>query len=346
MGCAALPTALHWRQRTEALMAHLVLGIGTSHTPMLNAPAEDWPRFIERDIRRTNLLDTDGNSTTYEAQLQRAPADIEAQIAPERMAARKDATEAAMSRLGDHLREARLDCLIVVGDDQDELYHPDNMPGILVYYGDTIRNVPLAPVAEPNWGWRASARWHEDKEPRDYPVDARLARHLIDALIDREFDVAASARTPAGEGEGHAIGFVHKRIMKQVVPVVPICINTYYPPNQPTPRRCYRLGRAIREAVESYPGDARVGIAGSGGLSHFVVDEELDRGLFDLFQKKDAAAIQSLPRAKLNSGSSEIRNWICVAGAVEHLALEWWHYEPGYRTPAGTGTGLGFAFWS
>jgi exodeoxyribonuclease VII large subunit len=59
-----------------------------------------------------------------------------------------------------------------------------------------------------------------------------------------------------------------------------------------------------------------------------------------------AAAIEGLPREKLNSGSSEIRNWICVAGAVEHLSLEWSLYEPGYRTPAGTGTGLGFAFWS
>ena len=327
-------------------MAQLVLGIGTSHTPMLNAPAEDWPRFIERDTKRTNLLDTDGRPTTYEAQLARAPADIEAQIAPARMQARHASVEAAMSRLGDFLREAQLDSLIVVGDDQDELYHPENMPGILVYYGETIPNIPLAPVAEPNWGWRASARWHEEKVPRDYPVDARLARHLIDALIDAEFDIAASAAVPAGEGEGHAVGFVHKRIMKALVPIVPICINTYYPPNQPTPRRCYRLGQAIRRAVETYPGEARVGIIGSGGLSHFVVDEALDRGLFDLFERKDAAAIQALPREKLNSGSSEIRNWICVAGAVEHLPLEWWHYEPGYRTPAGTGTGLGFALWS
>ena len=230
-------------------MAKLVLGIGTSHTPMLNAPATAWPRFIERDTQRTNLLDTDGNLTTYEAQLKRAPADIDGQIAPERMATRHAAVEAAMSRLGDYLREAKLDTLIVVGDDQDELYHPVNMPGILVYYGATIRNVPLTPVANPTWGWRASARWHEEKVPREYPVDAALARHMIGALIDREFDIAASESCPDGEGEGHAIGFVHKRIMKDVVPVVPICINTYYPPNQPTPRRCYKLGQAIREAV-------------------------------------------------------------------------------------------------
>ena len=328
-------------------MAQLVLGIGTSHTPMLNAPPEDWPRFYERDSKRTNLLDTEGRLTSYAEQLKHAPAGITAEITPERMQARHRAVEGAMARLGDFLREARLDTLIVVGDDQDELYHPENMPGMLIYYGETIPNVPLgADFKGPEWARRATARWYEEKEPRDYPVDASLARHLIDALIDREFDIAASAATPKGEGEGHAIGFVHKRIMKEIVPIVPVCINTYYPPNQPTPRRCYKLGQAIRAAVESYPGDKRVGIVGSGGLSHFVVDEALDRGFIDMMRRKDAGAIQAPPREKLNSGSSEIRNWICVAGAVEHLSLEWSLYEPGYRTPAGTGTGLGFAFWS
>jgi 3-O-methylgallate 3,4-dioxygenase len=332
-------------------MARIVLGIGTSHTPMLNAPPEDWPRFIERDTRRTNLLDVEGRPTSYDAQLQRVESEgasgrMAAEIAPERMQARHAAVEAAMSRLGDYLRDARLDALIVVGDDQDELYHSDNMPGFLVYYGETIRNVPLKPVANPNWGWRAAARWYEEKEPRDYPVAAPLARHLIAGLIDREFDIATSDGTPDGEGEGHAIGFVHKRIMKDVVPIVPVCINTYYPPNQPTPRRCYNFGQALRAAVEAYPGDLRVGIIGSGGLSHFVVDEALDRGFIEMLRNKDAEGIRNLPREKLNSGSSEIRNWIAVAGAVQHLSLEWSHYEPGYRTPAGTGTGLGFAFWT
>jgi len=328
-------------------MARIVIGMATAHTPMLNAPPSDWPRFIERDARRPDLLDTDGRLTTYEAQLRRAPAGIAAEIAPERMETRHQAVEGAMARLGDYLRDARLDALIVVGDDQDELYHNDNMPGILVYYGETIPNVPLGPGFKgPEWARRATARWYEEKEPRDYPVDAALARHLIDTLIDREFDIAASNGVPDGAGEGHAIGFVHKRIMREVAPIVPVCINTYYPPNQPTPRRCYKLGQAIRAAVESYPGDIRVGIIGSGGLSHFVVDEALDRGFIDMLRRKDAAAIQAQPREKLNSGSSEIRNWICVAGAVEHLSLEWSLYEPGYRTPAGTGTGLGFAYWS
>ena len=101
----------------------------------------------------------------------------------------------------------------------------------------------------------------------------------------------------------------------------------------------------LREAVESYPGDARIGIVGSGGLSHFVVDEELDRGVIDALRRKDGEALQSLPRRKLNSGSSEIRMWIAVGGAVEPLDMAWSHYVPGYRTPAGSGTGLGFALF-
>ena len=47
-------------------MARIVLGMASSHTPMLNAPPTDWPRFIERDSRRTNLLDTAGRLTSYD----------------------------------------------------------------------------------------------------------------------------------------------------------------------------------------------------------------------------------------------------------------------------------------
>ena len=131
-----------------------------------------------------------------------------------------------------------------------------------------------------------------------------------------------------------------------IVPVVPVFLNTYYPPNQPTPGRCHRLGQAIRQAVESFPGNARVGVIASGGLSHFTVDEELDGRIIRALRQKDAAALRDLPREQLNSGNSEIRNWICMAGAVEHLSLGSLQYIPAYRTPAGTGTGLCFADWS
>ena len=328
-------------------MARIVLGIGASHTPMLNLPADEWPLFIERDSRRS-LIDNDGAPTTYDALLRQAPASIAAEIAPGRIAARHDAAQAAIARLGDAIRRAELDALIVVGDDQDELFHADNMPGISVYYGETIPNVPLrADFKGPDWARRAAARHYEEKEPRNYPVDARLARHLIAELIDREFDLASAGSVPPGEGEGHAVGFVHKRVMTDfAVPVVPVFVNTYYPPNQPTPRRCYKLGQAIRAAVESLSGQRAGRRSRLGRAQPFRRRRGArPRGARHCSREKDGDGLAALPREKLNSGNSEIRNWICVAGAVEDLELDWCVYEPGYRTPAGTGCGLGFAAW-
>lgn len=335
-------------------MASIVFGAATSHTPMLNAAAEEWPLFEELDRQRAHLH-KDGRRATYDDLLAVAPASLRAELTPEKFARRHGEVMAAVSRLRDGLADAALDAVIVVGDDQKEIYHEDNMPSVLVYRGKTIPNVPnrtmRAPgpdtAKRPAWAQRASARYYEEKETRHYPVDAGLATHLIGALIDREFDVATANALPDGEGEGHAFGFVHQRIMKDVpIPVVPVFLNTYYPPNQPSPRRCYKLGQAIRQAVEAYPQDLRIGVVASGGLSHFTVDEALDGEIVRALRDKDAKALQSVPREQLNSGSSEIRNWICAAGALEHLDLRWVHYCPGYRTPAGTGTGLCFASWS
>ena len=48
---------------------------------------------------------------------------------------------------------------------------------------------------------------------------------------------------------------------------VPLAINTVQHP-LPTPRRCYRLGQALGRAIESWPGDEKVVVLGTGGLSH------------------------------------------------------------------------------
>jgi 3-O-methylgallate 3,4-dioxygenase len=327
-------------------MARIVLGIASSHTPMLNAPAEDWPRFIDRD-RVREFLDKDGRPATYDELLARAEPSIAAELTPERVAARHAAAQQGVEHLRAAVRRAELDALIVVGDDHKELYRDDNMPGFVVYHGQSIRNLPLAGFDGPDWARRATARYYEEGAARDYPVASGLARHLIGELVEREFDPVASDALPGGKGEGHSFAFVRKRLMADpALPVVPVLINTYFSPNQPTPRRCWKFGEALCAAVDSYPGEARIGIAGSGGLSHFVVDEVLDRGVIDAIRRKDGAQLQALPREKLNSGSSEIRMWICVAGAAQHLDCRWSHYVPGYRTPAGSGTGLGFALWN
>lgn len=328
-------------------MADIVLGIGTSHSPLLASPPEDYPKHAEIDAKGRRLLDRDGRPCTYGELLERADPAIRRQIEPAVLQERAARCTANVERLAATLEAAALDALIVIGDDQHEQFFDDNMPAILIYSGETIENNPLAMEAEAPPFWRrARAQYHEDEAPRRYPVAADLARHIVDSLMEQGFDISHSTRLARPHGEGHAFGFVHRRLMpRRVVPIVPVALNTYFAPNQPRPHRCFALGAAIAAAVRTAPGTARIGVLASGGLSHFTVDEELDRAVLDACRRNDGAALMRLPLAKLNSGSSEIRNWIAVAGAVQHLATAWQDYVPCYRSAAGTGCGMGFAVW-
>ena len=101
-------------------MASIVFGAGTSHTPMLNAAAEEWPLFEQLDRQRPHLH-KDGRRATYDELLAAAPASLRAELAPERHAWRHGEATAAVSRLRDGLAAAKLDAVIVVGDDQKEI---------------------------------------------------------------------------------------------------------------------------------------------------------------------------------------------------------------------------------
>jgi hypothetical protein len=62
-------------------------------------------------------------------------------------------------------------------------------------------------------------------------------------------------------------------------------------------------------------------------------------------RENDGKTLAGLPAERLQSGSSEIRNWICMAGAIEHLRVRHLEYIPTYRSVAGTGMGLCFGVW-
>jgi 3-O-methylgallate 3,4-dioxygenase len=326
-------------------MARVVLGLGSSHSPQLSTSPDLWPLHGERDKRNRGLLATNGTPITYEALLETAPPSMAKELTPETWQARYRACQQGISQLGETLAQVSPDVVVIIGDDQDELFSDENMPAMLVYWGDTILNHPhYADAASP--ALRAAA-WAYGPKAATYPVAAELGKHIIGCLIDAEFDIAHSRMLKPGRGMGHAFSFVYGRILNgKSIPTVPVMVNTYYPPNQPTPKRCYDLGRAVRAAIESWPSDARVAVVASGGLSHFVIDEELDHQVIKALQGKNAEAVYALPRKRLDSGTSEIRNWIVTAGAVEHLDMQLIDYVPCYRSPAGTGCAMAFAQWS
>jgi 3-O-methylgallate 3,4-dioxygenase len=325
-------------------MARIVLGLGSSHSPQLSTPPDLWPLHAERDKRNPGLFDTDGAHLSYNELLAKASPALAQEVTPEKWQARYEACQTGIAKLGETLARVSPDIAIIMGDDQEELFSDDNMPAVLVYWGEEMLNRPHYGDS-PSPGLRAAA-WAYGEKDRSYPVAADLGRHLIECLIGEGFDVAHSRKLKPGQSMGHAFSFVYGRLMSdKPIPSVPIMVNTYYPPNQPTPKRCYDLGRAVRAAVEAWPSDARVAVIGSGGLSHFVIDEDLDHQVIKALQTKDVEAVQALPRQRMNSGTSEIRNWIAAAGAVEHLDMQVIDYVPCYRSPAGTGCAMGFAQW-
>jgi 3-O-methylgallate 3,4-dioxygenase len=329
-------------------MATLVLGVGTSHSPMLMLDAAGWVKWADgRDQSMTDLADDTGCVRTYDEWAALRAATMATEITPGTMTAKVKRCATAMAELSRRIEAAELDAMIVVGDDQGEHLGSENLPPFLVYYGATLTNTE--PTAHPGASpmlQQVLDGYHEAHGDREYPVAQTLAKHLIASLLEDGFDIATSDRLPRPRAEGHALQFVHRYLLSSDLPIVPVLLNTYMPPAQPRASRCHHLGAALAAAVRSWPDDARVGILASGGLSHFLISERLDRRVLDACAAHDGPTLCAIPEAALQSGTSEIKNWISVAGACRGLQFDLIDYVPGYRTPAGTGTGLAFATWS
>ena len=318
-------------------MAQIVIGIGTSHSPQLSIRAKDWAHLLKKDETDPRL--------DYPGLLKRAKPGLAAELTPEKFEQRDQACLKAVGKLGDALRSANADVVVIFGDDQHEQFGDDNMPTFAIYHGKSIpvvRDSGLRPS-----GWKDAERkgWVETAD--EYANDDDLADHLIRSLNGEEFDIARCNRLRKEIGVGHAFSFLYRRVLPgSRIPMVPVMVNTYYPPNQPTPKRCYAFGRAVRRAIESWKSDKRVALMASGGLSHVVIDEEIDAMTIDGLKNKKPETLFSLPREKLAGGTSEILNWIALAGAMEDRELKYLDYVTTYRSPAATGCGMGFAYWT
>jgi hypothetical protein len=332
-------------------MAEIVLGLGSSHAPQLALPPGEWWRRADHDRKATELWYRGDVMTFPQLVEARAGEHFERELTPEKFETRFAACQQAIGALAETLERAAPDVVVIVGDDQHECFLEDNMPSIALYAGDTVDTEPLGPDS----GEYAAAPPALSRYPQVRTANAcapALSQHLVDALVGDGFDLTYSRRLPPGKhggaSIGHAFSYVYRRLMNdRVIPNVPVFLNTYFPPNQPTPRRCYELGRALRRAVATWDGGQRVALIASGGLTHFVIEEDVDRRILDAFAARDEAAITDLPLAWFNSGNSEIRNWMVVAGALaeDDLGMEVVDYVPCYRSEAGTGCAMAFARW-
>lgn len=329
-------------------MARIVLGLATAHTPLFTLAPADWQQRSAADIANPRLNLSDGRWLRYEellAEVGPRYADESQPLVLQRKAAR---CEQALERLADALEAAAPDAVLVVGDDQCELFDARNQPAFAVYHADQLStSAAFGREGSPDWVLKAGKGYLMDRR-HTLPGHAELGLRVVQGLIEAGVDAAsvAGCDEEGPLGLGHAFGFVAQRLFKgRAIPMVPLLLNTYYPPNVPTAARCHDIGRALRQVLADEGSELRVAIVASGGLSHFVVDQALDQRVMQALRDRDAAVLRTIPRPALNSGSSEILNWVLAAGALDHLAVTWSDYLPLVRTPAGTGVGAGFAIW-
>jgi len=335
------------RTREQINLAQIVLGIGTSHTPMLNLTAAQWQHRAAADLANRELNLSDGRRLTYEELLAERGPRYEADTALEVMTRREHACQAALDRLQQALADAAPDVVVIVGDDQSELFSHANQPAFAIFHGESmVTHVGKYAEGAPDWLRQVGRGYYMD-EHYTLPAAPTLALQLIEGLMEHDVDVASVAQVAdtSKAGFGHAYGFVIKRLFRRSIPVVPVMLNTYFPPNVPKASRCYDIGEKLRQVIEASSGNERVAVVASGGLSHFIVDDDLDLQVLDAMRRGDREQLRGIPRNALKSGSSEILNWILTAGAVNHLKLGWSEYQPLRRTAAGTGVGAAFCIW-
>ncbi|GAA2446316.1 2,3-dihydroxyphenylpropionate 1,2-dioxygenase [Actinomadura vinacea] len=286
-------------------MTEIVLGVGASHSTLMNT---HWEETIHKD----------------------------------RAGRFRDALYAAREELA----AARPDTVILVGSNHFRGFWLDLIPSFTIGVGECL----------------ASGESGTPKGPQ--PVDEPLARHIAGELVDGgRFDVAFSARLQIDHGQSHAIQYLLDGLGVEIVPLV---VNVFAPP-LPTLDRCERLGRAIREAVLAFPGDRRVAVIGSGGLSHRLpwpdwrapdgddeefmvgawlngrdnwqdydarrrqiiraaeaaINTDFDNEFLTLLEGGKAARITEYTTERLEevagNGAQELRTWLLMAALLDHV---------------------------
>jgi aromatic ring-opening dioxygenase catalytic subunit (LigB family) len=329
-------------------VAEIVLGIGTSHGPLLSTPPEQWDLRAKAD-RANKQHYYRGNVYDFESLLKERAPGFAGEAAIEVRRERHARCQRALDALGQKLRDVGPDALVIVGNDQREIFKDELTPAITVYRGNEIPNIPFSHEDSP--GLAIAESGNCPPGGATYCGSQEFADHIITSLGEEGFDPAQSTSLPkaaARPGIPHAYGFVYHRILAdQPPPSVPVILNVHYPPNRPQVRRCLALGNALRRAIKSWKGHQRVALVASGGLTHFVIDEEFDRKVLTAVERGDTGALAELPENYFRVGTAEIKNWLPVIAAMnaENRRFHKIDYVPCYRSEAGTGNAMAFVYW-
>lgn len=229
------------------------------------------------------------------------------------------------------MEEAKPDIAVVIFNDHGNAFFLDRVPTFAVGVAETYN-----PIDE-GWGPRAIP---------SFEGAADFSWHFVDKIVENHFDPLVCRELEVDHGLQVPMELFFGRPDKWPVKILPILVNTIQFPI-PTPQRCWELGEALRSAIESWPGDERVVIMGTGGLSHQLqgtragfLNEAADRAwLDDIAQNPEKCCNMTREDyvEEFGSEGAELIMWLVMRAAMNpKVDLVHKHYHvPASMTGAG-----------
>jgi gallate dioxygenase len=158
------------------------------------------------------------------------------------------------------------------------------------------------------------------------PGNPKLAAHIAQSLVTDEFDLSYFQDKPLDHGFFSPMSvLLDREDGRWPTTIVPFQIGVLQFP-LPTAARCYKMGKALRRAIESYPEDIKVAVVATGGLSHQVHGEragfnnpEWDREFLDRITD-DPASLTQMTHAEFATlgglEGAEVIMWLIMRGAL------------------------------
>jgi protocatechuate 4,5-dioxygenase beta chain len=230
------------------------------------------------------------------------------------------------------LESVRPTVAVVVYNDHGLNFFLDKMPTFAIGAASEYRN------ADEGWGLPTLA---------PFPGAAALSWHLIERLAAADFDLTTCQEMLVDHGFVVPMQLLWPDAKTWPVRTIPIHVNTVQHP-LPTPRRCLALGRALGAAIESWPGDERVIVLGTGGLSNQLDGQRAGfiNKPFDLFclekivDEPELLANYSIRDLVELAGTQgpELVQWLIMRGALGPAVRK---LESNYHVPiSNTGSGM------
>ena len=152
-----------------------------------------------------------------------------------------------------------------------------------------------------------------------------LSQHMATSLVADEFDMSFFQGRPVDHGVLSPLSMLGDESGPWPGQVVPLQVGVLQLP-VPSARRMWKLGQALRRAIESYPEDLNVAIMATGGLSHQVhgeragfLNEAWDQEFLDLLQHAPERLVNmrlAEYAAKAGMEGAEVVMWLIMRGAL------------------------------